>query len=235
MPIKVSSEQRTIEDLNASLVKAPAKPLKPVDLTTNEIAIARLKGSIDFVLAGQHNLFNPVKWQRKPDGGWIKASEAGLNFLEITKITPLTASVTLDEIAGEGNTVRFTLTVQNEANRQARAVRRVLTLQSTNSPPLTLKSVQTNAAGEVSLQVFLDKDKTPITITTNKPFSQMVAYAADLKSDTYNFNRKNLRVKDQFTLGEETYNIVAISRDEVVLSAHSNAKQTTLKYNAAVK
>ncbi len=66
MPLKVGSENRAMEEKLAQLTKAPAKPLKPADISTNELALARLKTNVDIELNGAHNLFNPVKWQRNP-------------------------------------------------------------------------------------------------------------------------------------------------------------------------
>jgi hypothetical protein len=39
-----------------------------------------------------------------------------------------------------------------------------------------------------------------------------------------------VKVKDELNFGGETYNIVAITANEVVLSAKSNKKQTVLEF-----
>jgi hypothetical protein len=237
MPIKVASEQKAMDERKAQVIKAPAKALKPIDLTTNEIALARLKTNVDFELAGPHNLFNPVKWLRKPDGGLIKASEGGLRSVEITKITPLNIVVSLEEVSGEGANVRYQIGIYNELDRSPKKQLRIVTNTDQGRKVanfFTLKEVQGPPESPTNIVVTLQSnEKVPINVSKEKPFTQIIGYSADLKSDLFKLNRKNLRVKDQITLGDDTYNIVAIGRDEVVLSAQPNAKQTTLKYNAA--
>ena len=58
-------------------------------------------------------------------------------------------------------------------------------------------------------------------------------WAMDLSypPETKQFTEK--RQRETITLGGEDYNIVAITQNEVVLSARSNNKRTTLRYSAA--
>jgi hypothetical protein len=54
-----------------------------------------------------------------------------------------------------------------------------------------------------------------------------------LRFSPENKNFANRRVGDRLSIAGEEYNIVAISENEVVLSAKSNQKKWTIKYNAA--
>lgn len=74
----------------------------------------------------------------------------------------------------------------------------------------------------------------PITVLKDKPFSQVVGYAADLVyapgKQTFNHKRANDTIKLEDD--PETYKIVAITRNEVVLSADSNKRRTVIKYTS---
>jgi hypothetical protein len=55
---------------------------------------------------------------------------------------------------------------------------------------------------------------------------------ADLKFDPEGKKWPNQRVGSSLKFGNDEYIIVAINRNEVVLSAKSNQKKTTLTYNS---
>ena len=81
LPLKVSDVRQNLEDTQAGLtVRSKPKLFKPVDLTTNEIVVKRSLNVKPFDFATPHNIFNPVEWRKKPDGGLIKmetGTEAG--------------------------------------------------------------------------------------------------------------------------------------------------------------
>src|SRR5687768_10534697 len=100
MPLKVSKERQSSQEREESIVNRPVTPMKPVDLTTNVIVMARLEQRSKFKYGGEHNIFNPVRWQRRPDGGVIKGSEAGIGALKVTGIRPLHYRMTFDGPSG---------------------------------------------------------------------------------------------------------------------------------------
>src|SRR5262245_60360567 len=86
MPIKVSQEKQRAEERQSSIINRKVDPLKQIDLTTNAIMLARLEQPVKFKYGGEHNIFNPVRWQKRPDGGLLKGSETGVNALKVTDI-----------------------------------------------------------------------------------------------------------------------------------------------------
>jgi len=68
-----------------------------------------------------------------------------------------------------------------------------------------------------------------VTLTKDKPFLRVDGYMADLFYPPANRKWTGRRVGDVIPIEKETYNIVAITKDEVVLSARSG-KKTSLKY-----
>ncbi len=71
-----------------------------------------------------------------------------------------------------------------------------------------------------------------VTLSPNKPFRRVDGYMADLKYSPEGKNWQEQRVGDDLKFAGDDYIIVAINQNEVVLSAKSNQKKTTLIYSS---
>jgi hypothetical protein len=191
---------------------------------------------VDFTKPRLHNLFGPVKWQRRPDGTLLKVelgNEVGPDALKVTRITPLYLTVSLDKPSGAAG---FFVSVTCEAQTNALLRKK---LQSYVTPGgkdrlgafVFKENKGTTEEPELVLELADTGEKA--SLFKDKPFQRVDGYKTDLSypPETRNFTEK--RVGDSIALGGEDYNIVAISQSEVVLSARSNQKRTTLPYNAA--
>ena len=72
-----------------------------------------------------------------------------------------------------------------------------------------------------------------VTVTKDQPFRRVDGYMVDLKYAPENKTWTNRRVGASLSFNGEEYNIVAITENEVVLSAKSNQKKWTIKYSAS--
>ena len=241
MPILASSQRTAEEARIAELTRPKVKPLTLEDLTTNEMTLKRVQTTVDFDLAGSHNLFNPVRWVQKSDGTFIKVktgNELGLGAMRVTAINPLLLTVSFDEVTGTNDTLKYTITVVREtfpvANQKStrqvdpKADNSLLAIKKVDGPP--------NAPTSITLELKGDRD--PIVISRAKPYTRVIGYSADLRYDPENLVRKGVRVRDQLILrgaSGEVYNIIAIEQSEVIFSAKSNQKQTPIKLSAAIK
>ncbi len=226
LPLKVNKEKQNEEDRKNSLIGAPAKPFPPIDLSTNKIVLEKVKNPIRFDIAGKHNLFNPVTWQQRPDGVLIKVqtgNEIGLPALEVTAITPLQMIATFDEVLGQAPDFKYQVTIIRETDRSPKQGRALTIGQPSGIG--TLKRIQGPPEAPTALIVALP-DRSEITITKEKPHTQVIGYAADLQYEPAKWSRKAARKGDPIVLGSEVYNIVAIDKDTVIFSAKSNGKQT---------
>src|SRR4051812_26376575 len=82
------AEAKIVLDARTKTLPAP-KLVKPIDLTSNEAAVSRLKEATVLSFSGAHNLFNPVVWKQKFDGTLLKVTtgnEIGLKALNIVRI-----------------------------------------------------------------------------------------------------------------------------------------------------
>jgi hypothetical protein len=139
-------------------------------------------------------------------------------------------SLTYDEVGGTPLEVRYRLSYLNEAQRSGRPTPRDAGVGEKNNM-FTIQEVAGDTNNPTSLKVVIAGDREPVTIAPGKPYERVVGYTADLSYPPANKVFKNQSVKDELTIGGETYNIVAITPTEVVLSAKSNKKPTVLEHN----
>ena len=233
MPIKVASERQAMQARQDELINPPkVGALKPTDLSTNEKVLARVQAPVKVALFGQHNLFNPVKWQKRPDGGLIKiqtGGEIGIAAAKITAINPLHLRVSFDdvEVIGPGD-VKYTVSLLRESDRPPKKNIRSVAPKGKNNL-FTLKDVKGPIDNPTGLEILLEGAKEPILVTKEKPHVEVIGYSCDLRYEPENVTRKGMIKGDAVSFAQETYNIVAIQPTEVVMSAKSNGKQSILK------
>jgi hypothetical protein len=216
-------EQNKINEYVKEVGRRAGAPVKPADLTNITQVVERAKNPPHLELDGAHKLFNPVKWQRRPDGQLIpfKGSEGIVGEVQITRISPLLFSVHLDKFAGTG----YTLAITNEAlSRQG--IKPSFAINETNKPMVILREVRGPADNPTEVVVELKDTGERVAIARDRPLVRTNAYEADLKYNLENraFNRQ--RVNSVLTLGDEPYKIVAINPREVVVSAANDKKYT---------
>jgi hypothetical protein len=233
MPMKVSQEREQEEQRKSVLLPKAVKPLAPIDLTTNQQAVARASEPKRVVLAGEHNVFNPVRWQKNPDGSIYRAQDAGPGALQITDIRPLHLKVEFDQVTGSPEEPRYRLQVLNEVQRGNRPTPRDAAVGDKNNMFTIEKIIGADPLNPDALQVLIAGDKEPVKITKQAPHERVIGFTADIQHPLEKKQWKDQKVKDELTFGGETYNIVAITAHEVVLSAKSNKKQTVLEFKAA--
>ncbi len=237
MPIKVSTERQRMEERKQEIIGAKPGMYKPVNLSTNEKVLARVQSPVKVQLFGQHNLFNPVKWQRRPDGTLIKiqrGDEIGMGAAQITAIQPLQLKVSFDEVSGTGEDLKYTITMTRETDRPVRKNIRKVGAKDKNNL-FAMHEVKGPPENPTEISIRVEGDKEPISLTKGNPYSRVIGYSADFAYPPENIVRKDLHEKDTVTFAQETYNIVAINPGEVVFSAKSNGKTSTLKLNPAGK
>ena len=233
-----NAENVKIEAYEKGIPKRKVKPVQTVEVTTLSSAMLHATNPPALNFTPPHNLFNPVKWQRRADGTMIKVetgTEVGPLALQITNISPLNLIITLDSQSGSG--LNMSVTQEASTNRFLRGkVARYLT---TNSNPerihatkiFTLRDFKLLPEGPVADIELIDGTKT--TLTTNKPFVRIEGYKADLFYPPEKTPLNGKRVGDSLTLAGENYIIVAITPNEVVVSARSNDRRYTIRNNAA--
>ena len=234
-----SADNEKIDKYNQNIGRRKTKPISSVDISALAEAMRHATNPPSIALAPPHNLLNPVKWQMKPDKTLLKVEtgrEIGAQALEILKIAPLQLIITLDQQSGSG--VSMSVTQEGHTNRLWRGkMQSFLTTNTVSerrhrSGVFTLRDFQVTPEGPVAEIEFTDGTKA--NVAPSKPFTRVDGYKADLKYPPEpRIALADQRVGDKLTLTGEDYIIVAINSNEVVVSARSNDRRTTIRNNAA--
>jgi len=96
----------------------------------------------------------------------------------------------------------------------------------------TITDVQGPPANPTQLILQLTDSGELTAISKDKPFRRVDAYIAALKYSPEGKNWQDQRVGDDLKFAGDDYIVVAINQNEVVLSAKSNQKKTTLTYDS---
>jgi hypothetical protein len=231
LPMKVGQEKEKEEQRKQALIGAPVKPFAPVDLSTNKAVLEKVKNPIKFEISGKHNLFNPVPWEKRPNGELVKlkvGNETGIDALKVVQTRPLQMIIKLDDVStSDTNNIKYTITVIRETDKQPKNARALAKGAPSNIG--SIKDVIGPPDAPTAL-IFRLPDGREVTVSKDKPYTEIIGYSADLLYPYTNWSKKDARKDDVLPpLGNDTYKIVAIEKDEVVFSAKSNQKQTHKK------
>src|SRR5436853_2065041 len=83
-------EEQTNQQYIGGVGRRVVKAVKPVDLSAYQAPLKLVQNPPALILSGGHNVFNPVKWQRRPDGTFLKiqtGKEVGPDAMLISKVT----------------------------------------------------------------------------------------------------------------------------------------------------
>ena len=122
LPIWVAGEKRALEEIDNQITQTERKELKSINLLTNEMVLQRVVKATALRLSGEHNLFNPVPWQKMRDGHLVPirtGREIGPGALAITKIAPLYLRIEYDSPAPSTDTVQYRFRVTRETEKSA--------------------------------------------------------------------------------------------------------------------
>jgi hypothetical protein len=234
LPIWVASENRALKEIEEGITQTERKELKPVNLRTNEAVLQRVVKATSLRLSGEHNLFNPVPWQRMRDGNLIPirtGREIGPGALTITKIVPLYLRIEYEGPAPSGETAQYRFKVTRETERSAG--KRVVTYTASpggmkNQVFILKEANPKENPTEFSLELVDTKES--ITVTKDKPYISVAGFTTDLKYDPDRLTFLGKRVGDSLVFAGDTNKIVAITETNVTVAAASNTKRTTVTY-----
>ncbi len=233
-----SEENAKIDEYEKGVLRPKVKPYPTLDVNMLTSAMRQATNHASLQFSPPHNLFNPVKWQKRTaTGERIKAEtgrELGINAVQIAKTTPLATTITLDAPSGSGANMSVTME-GNSTNYYRQRLRAFVSTNTTDrvhrtSRLFSLRDFRTTADGNAEADIELT-DGTRATVTAAKPFNRVEAYKADLFYPPENLSFKDRRAGDTLTVAGEDYIIVAISANEVVVSARSNDRRTTIRNN----
>ena len=235
--IIIPREQQALQDKENSIIKTPPKPLPALEMTDESNILVRVQGQYSLDFEDTNRLFNPVQWQRASDGRLIKiatGNEVGPTAIKVTRISPLYYILRLDsvEAANQFSAARYVVSIERQtaATPVLRRPRQHYLSVGEKDDSLNLVSVSGAADNpQLTLQILATGDT--VTVAKGSPYQKVDGYAADLS-----YPPQNLKWNDQHVgallknIDGKDYNIVVIDPNEVVISAQSNQKKTTISY-----
>jgi hypothetical protein len=240
----VANERQAQEDRRNKIITRTIKPLPPPDLGQTEALLKRVEQTAVWNFSDNTNkLFNPVRWQKAADGRVFKNPVGSdLQRVEITKISELYLIISLDSVTMSESGARYGIGIEQQAATRANLRGRRAFYVSKGDKreygekkdTFTLREVNGPPENPTQLDLELsDSENKLVAVSKEKPFKRVDGYTADLRFVPENRLFLNRRVGDRIIIAGEEYNIVAITKNEVVLSAKSNQKKWTITYNAA--
>jgi len=243
LPWMISSE-RAAEAEKKKRYEPEVKPLDPLNLSNVVELIQRVATPIKLDFSTTNRLFNPVPWQKLPDGRLKKvvlANETGIGTAVVTQITPLYTTFTLGSVRMEESGGRYMIIVEHEAAAKPADRRKKTAGASLNERNLredfVIRQVKGPPDNPSELMLELTDTGERVSLSRDKPFRRVDGHMADLKYPPENKTWSNLRVgaggpgTASIVIGNEAYIVVAINKNEVVLSARSNNKKTSISFN----
>ena len=232
LPIMVSHEKASLDELEKSYVNRKPKPLPALDMQPYQVLLDRAQAMA--VLDLTNKLFNPVRWQLDAKGV-LFPNPAGkeIELLQVMKLSPLNFVVSLQSVnATAGLATHYGIGLQHEAALSPAQRGRKTTFVPLNvtTNGFTVLSAEGPEDDPTSVQVQLsDPDKT-VTVSKEQPFKWQEGYMIDLRYPPENHNFSNRRIGDSITFAGETYKIIDIKDSEVVLLQQSNQKPWIKKF-----
>ncbi len=224
--VEVGNVKQMLADQLQQRTTTKGAPLKPVDLSTNQAVVNRLAARIQFSLDGDHNTFNPGTWDKSGDGLRRKPGRAGLAGLTITRVTPLNLVIAYKGVAGteEEPRYQFSMTKEYEKQPSQRRLQTFSLTQGAKDRGIQLIEVRGPRSAPTELVCELIDSRERFVVGPDKDFKKAFGHSADLRSEGRDFPAK--RVDDSLVLAGVTYKIVAIGKDELVVSAPNQVRTT---------
>jgi hypothetical protein len=241
LPFVISSQREALQSLEDSVRPANVKPLTNLNLTVAEAALKRISSPAMIDFGPPNRLFNPMPWQKGADGQLIPVAKVGPTALIVTNITPLYLRLTLDSVSVDTSGKPSYIIGVEQPGPVGNTKKRMQV--SCTMDPITKNAAKVfnmidvkgkpDDPSEIIVELIDTNER--VSISKNKPYERVEGYMADLRYDPEKKRWDDRRVGSTPLLafnGEE-YNIVAITKDEIVLSAKSNGKKWTIKAQTA--
>jgi hypothetical protein len=243
LPFMIASDRDQQEQMKDSIIRGKVTALPVLDLAPETNILGRLQSPYQLDFSTTNKLFNPVEWQRTPDGRLIKlASGNEVGQTIVTKITPLYTMLTLDSVETNEIGARYVISMERQAAAlPAQRVKKqhyasVGEKIGEKDDAFIITGVSGSPAdpGMLKLTVQLLDTGERAMLSKEKPLRRVDGYSADLKYDLEKPPRTwtGQRVNANLRFAGDDYIVVAIDQNSVVLSARSNQKKTTLTYNS---
>ena len=239
LPFYIGKQKQELDEKRMQKLNPPVKPLANLDESRFTGVLQKLDKPARMNLGKPHSLFNPVPWQKKPDGTLIKiqeGNEVGPDAVVVTKVNPIYTTIKLESIGPSGSNYLVSVTRDADPNPKLRRKKSSYYERGTKGDFIELADVA-GATDKPELIVVLKDTGAKISITPDRPYQRVDGYSTDLRYDPEKGAWLGRRVNDKVAFAGDEFvvraiNLIATNQFEVVLSAKSTGKNTTVKYNS---
>jgi hypothetical protein len=206
-------------------------PPAPINLVTDELALAQITNPPPVVLNGDHNLFNPVTWKRLPNGEIKKFIKTGADALSVTGITPLYTIISYDHPSGNGPIYIMTTAQHVDLRHPGRKASEFAKKdEKPKSGLYTIRGIKGAPEDPTELELEIPETGETVTVSTNKPYQRVDSCIADLKYDPDpGLPLRKQSVNDTIKLDADIYKIVEITNNAVRVQSARTTKVTEVK------
>ena len=236
LPYVIARDKQQQDDQKNSLTHPAVKPVKPVDMSLETNVLNRVQSTYGLDFETTNRLFNPMQWKKTPEGQWLEVksgNEVGPGAFVVATIKPLYFVLKLDSVepANQFSPARYVVSIQNQnaASPGMRNARQRYISVGEKNDVFSLTSVS-GPASDPQLVLQINASGETVNLAKSKSFQEVDGYAADLKYPPLGKKWNDRRINDDLKIDTDDYIIVVIDQSEVVISAQSNQKKTTLKY-----
>ena len=238
LPFYINGQKQDLIDKRTGKLNPSVKALTNLDESSYTAAYQRMEKPVALNLSKPHHLFNPVQWQKKPDSTLIKVqegNEVGAEALQATKVNPLYTTIKFESF---GPSTNYLLSVTRDADPDPKRRRKKQSYfeRGTKGDFMQLVDV-TGTPEKPELLLHLNDTSAPATVSIDRPFQRVDGYSADLRYDPEKGVWLARRVNDKINFAGDEFtvvsiNLIATNQFEVILSAKSTGKKTTVRYNS---
>ncbi len=230
----VQDEKEKLTDAANKIINQPVKQISPLDLSSNQAVVKLVSSPLVLDLSSTNKLFNPVRWLKSSDGRLIKVPAGSeLEKLEVTRRTTLYMTISLESITPSDTGARYGIIVEQPSAPSSKRRRSYFMSVGDKKDMFTLLSIKGAPESPTAVVLELSDTNDQISIGKGSPYKRVDGYMVDLRYSPENKFFANRRVGDKISIAGEEYTIANITENEVVLSARSNGKKYTIRYNAA--
>lgn len=231
MPFYISRDNEAMTALTSTIINNPtAKELTNLDLSVPAGAAARLRQTYKLDLETTNRLFNPMDWQKLPDGTLVPVlSHIGPQMVVVTNITPLYLIIGLESVVTNEIGVRYAISVEKQAEKTPRKRLKVQRQAAVGDKNDLFSVVSFKGAAENPEEVSVKLADTGevVSFSHEKFFRRIDAYMADF---LYSPEKKVFRAKrvgEKVSFKGVDFLVDDVSQNELVLQDQSNQKKTS--------
>lgn len=238
LPFYIAQEKEDLANRRNAILNPPIKPLPPLDLSGYQASFDQLQKHPELDFSKPHNLFNPVQWEKASDGHLIKVQngdEIGPKAMTVLKLNPLYTMISFESVGASGS--NYLIGVTRDADPDPRKRRKTSSYVDLGQKTdfFTLESAK-GTPDDPQLNLVLNDSGKKVTISKSQTYQQVDGYSADLRYEPENRGWTARRVGDKLLFAGDEFtiasiNLVATNHFEIVVSAKSTGKKTTIQYS----